>query len=299
MITPYDWSNRLDKDTVRTELFEYIKTRFGTLTGYLCLPGWDGSVGGIDVHRGLNLGAITPDTKVIGFEYRKDWAAAIRKHFKSMPNVKIESGMIEDSKLEPNSIDFGFLDFTGTVNYKLYQWLGSGFASSLKPGASFAITLSFGRREGNLFHQTKQRLSTDLKGYRSTLAKRFPSIWYDQPTIATWLFILKCALRNYHNTLRDVLIYDDRTPMIVFLFEDVRPLDGAGRQYPELVLRKEERSKAEPILRKENPMTKSTKATRTKAALKAHATRRTNAAALAEKRSASARKAWVTRRAQA
>jgi len=247
----------------------------------------------------MELGVITPDTRVIGFEYHKGWAAAIRKHFESMSNIKIESGMIEDGKLEPNSIDFGFLDFTGTVNYKLYRWLSGGFASSLKPGASFAITLPFGRREGKLFHQTKRRLSTDLKGYRSTLAKRFPSIWYDQPIIATWLFILKCALRNYQNALRDVLIYhdEDSTPMVVFLFENVCPLVGTNRQYPELILRKEEEEehfvkKATPTLRKEKRMTK-----RTKAALKAHATRRTNARA--KMLSARARKAWRTRRAQA
>jgi hypothetical protein len=292
MSTPYDWSKRYVKDTVRTALFEYIKTNFGTLTGYLCLPGWDGAVGGIDIHRGMELGAITQKTKVVGFEYRKDWATAIQKHFSYLPNVEIQSGMIEDGNLVPGSIDFAFLDFTGTVNRKLYQWLNTSFISSLKEGAAFAITLPFGRCEGDLFHQTQQRLNTDLKGYRGTLAKQFPSLWYDQPTLATWLFILKCALRNTRNTLRDVLIYRDekKSSMVVFLFEEIHPLEGT-RQYPELVSRSVQ--KAAPIpQRKENTMTN-----RSKAAVKAAATRRANA--VAKKRSAAAKKAWRTRHAQA
>lgn len=280
-MNPYDWSKRYVKDTVRTALFEYIKTNFGTLTGYLCLPGWDGKVGGIDIHRGIELGAITAKTKIVGFEYRKNWAADIQKHFSSMPNVEIQSGMIEDGALEPDSIDFAFLDFTGTINPKLYQWLGSGFASSLKLGAAFAVTLSFGRREGDLFQQTAARLNTDLKGYRSALAKRFPSLWYDQPRLAVWVFILKCALRKYQNTLRDVLIYRDekKSPMVVFLFEGIRPLEGAC-QYPELFVKSPRKE--------DSPMTMAS-------AKKAHATRRT----LAKKRSAAAKKAWRTRRSRA
>src|SRR5271156_6191475 len=105
-MTTYDWDIRYVKETVRTALFEYVKTQFGTLKGYLCLPGWNGKVGGIDVQRGIDIGVITPETNIVGFEYRKDWAIAIREHFRSMPNMRMESGMIEDGTLEPNSIDF-------------------------------------------------------------------------------------------------------------------------------------------------------------------------------------------------
>lgn len=280
----YNWSKRFVKDTVRTELFEYVKFRRQgkPLEGYLCLPGWDGVVGGLDIYRGVELGAIAPSTEIIGFEYRKDWASRIRDHFASMPNVKIESGKIENGKLGPGSIDFAFLDFTGTINYQLYQWLGNGFALSLKHGASFAITLPFGRQSGKLFHYAKQRLNSDLKGYREDLAKRYPGIWLDQPIIGVWLFILKCALRDYQNALRDILIYndEDKSPMMVFLFEDIKPLTG-NRRFPEFILRKEER----PVIN------------RSKAAVKAHVTRRANA--VAKKRSAAARKAWATRRANA
>jgi hypothetical protein len=304
-VQSFNWSERPVKDQIRMMVFGYVKKRRHgkPLGSYLTLPGWDGKRAGTDIDCGIKMGVLTRKTRILGYEREHAWAAHISKHFANMPNVTINAGRVEDSALAPNSLDFAFLDFLGAVDYKLYQWLDQVFAPTLKKGTSFAITVAFGRQEGKLFHRTQHRFTTDLKEDYDWLRSKFPEIYVDEPIIATWLFILKCALRNRPNRIRDILLYHDNPnpPVIVFLFEGIGAVSSPQYPYPDLdveavIKRRQVYVKSVPGTRlgKEGFMTK-----RSEAAVKAYATRRANANALFARRSLSAKKAWQTRRAQA
>jgi hypothetical protein len=288
MSQEYNWQ-RINKDKVRRAMWGWLKSeRNGKpINDYLTLAGIsdDGTLPGLDIYSGIKVGMVQPYTRVLTYEKVDNRAERIRRHFKKMSNVAVVTGALEDSKLRPHTFDFAYLDFFGCPNAKIFHWLHDTFAASLKLGAAFAITISPDRQQGALFDAIDGRLETDLINYKSFMAKHYPSIWWDDPRIGKWLFILKCALRNYSADLHSVLCYRDTTRMVLLVFKNIQALKPAEqRVFPELY--------PSSILRKENPMTK-----HSKAAYKAHATRQANARA--KMLSARAKKAWRTRRAQA
>jgi hypothetical protein len=161
--------------------------------------------------------------------------------------------------------------------------------AALTRGATLAITVSFGRRAGRLFDSVMDRLNSDLVADRDDLTREY--LLQGQPIMLTQLFILKCLLRDYFSDCQVKHEYHDvaanghnRAPVMVFIFENIQPLAvEVPRKFPEL---------PSTLIRKEDFMTKQS---RSEAASKAHATRRKTA--LFAKRSATAKKAWLTRRA--
>jgi len=299
-----DWKKRSNKEAVRDAVINHAKSMLGTSKGYLFLPGWDpdANEAGQCFQLGVEKKLITPETRCIGFECDGGVVDNISNFFAtkySDYDVKVRHSYLEKSRLEPNSIDFAFLDFTGNVNEDTYHWMRNILAPALTENAVVAITQPFGREVPELFNLTKERLATDLDLMRKALMKQFDlwgeldidnapgNIWGKYTLVVIGLTIFKCALRGYHSQLaHEIMVYHDKTetgnhiPMYTMIFDQIRPRTDAP-VYPELILRKEDK----------------TMTTRSKAAFKAHTTRRANA--LFAKRSAAAKKAWRTRRAQA
>jgi len=288
-----DWKSRSNKEAVREIIFQHVK---GPVGSYLTLPGWDNESheAGQCIQRGIKLGVLTPKTKVIGFESDPAIVGNIQEFFQTKYpkyNVDVRGGKLEDSRLQPKSLDLAFLDFTGNMDEGIYNWMRNELAPALKENAVFAVTQPFSREVTKLFHTTRKRLTTDLSHVGRSLIDEFElwgkvnktkgNVWGRYTLVAVGLAVVKCALRNYHVRLaNEILVYHDGQPMYTMIFDSIRPRTTAPI-YPELLISHEKEDKA---------MT-----TRSKAAFKAHATRRANA--LAEKRSAAAKKAWRTRRA--
>jgi hypothetical protein len=294
-----NWKDRLNKDVVRERVMTHAQQQLGAVKTYLCLPGWDEASGeaGQCVQMGIRMGVITPTTKVIGYEYDPEIIGNIRRFFKEKYpdyDITVHKGRLEDSEFDPGSVDFAFLDFTGNMNEDTYFWLAETLAPALTGNAVVAITQPFGRAIPPLYKTVKHRLATDLTQMRTYLMDQFElweklkgqskesNPWGRNTLMVIGLSIVKCALREYHaRVARRFMVYHDgmHIPMYAMIFDQIHRRDDSPI-FPELILRKE-----------------TTMTNRSKAAFKAHATRRANA--LAAKRSAAARKAWRTRRAQA
>jgi|SRR5271157_6243144 len=277
-----DWSLRENKDIVRSEIFRHVLVnRDGkSLRSYVGFPGWDplSNKAGQDIRKGISMGAITPGTEVVGFEKDSSVAGKIAKDLSCFPNINVKASDILDSRLSPASVDFAFLDFTGTITEEMYRWLEKSFLPSLIPGSSFAIALTDGREEGKFLRGVKERLSSDLHSKFLKVLEDYEL--YERPAMAVQLFIFKCVMRDYHNISARRWVYHDgmHVPMMVYLFEKVLRLGKGPRIYPDL--------------RKGETMSKVQ--IRHLAAIKAWETRRSPA----WKRHKAALKAWETRRSQ-
>jgi hypothetical protein len=329
----FNWDDCPTKDSVRRTMFEIVTQarQRAPLNSYLCLPSLtkDGK-GGICVRRGIDGKAIGPRTKVVGYEIRPGWADRIQASLrKDLPghDISVHEGDLSDAPVAPRSIDFAFLDYTGFIDAKAAAWIQDVLVPGLASGAALALTVPF-RGEGSTFVRAlRTRLNSDLSVWKKAIEDQY-SLW-EEPCPPGWpkdhraevtgvhLFLMKYLLRRTKNKSVYHRFYQDKAlnanggkhiPMMLMVFTGIRPLsqrdlrkgmDGEGIDViPDLgiveqvapVLTSSTNSTSSTSSRKEDHMTK-----QSKAAFKAHATRRSNA--LFAKRSAAARKAWRTRRA--
>jgi hypothetical protein len=290
-----NWKNRSNKEAVREIIFQHVAA---PLSSYLTLPGWDNDSreAGQCIQLGIKKRIITPETKVVGYDSDPAVVKNIREFFRTKYpdyNITTHEGMLQQSRLKPNSLDFAFLDFTGNMDESIYDWMRRVLAPAITAKGVIAITQPFSRELSPLFRMARKRLTTDLSYLGEHLINEFElwgersktknNVWGRYTVIAVGLAIVKCALRDYHVRLADeILVYHDgiHTPMYAMIFDQIHTRTTAPI-YPELISGREDKS-----------MTN-----RSKAAFKAHETRRANA--LAAKRTATAKKAWRTRRANA
>jgi hypothetical protein len=290
-MSAYNWSQRTNKAAVRQYLFERLRQRGVRLQSYLCLPGLDSeeTTAGLCIQQAVKAGVIDFHTRILGYDWDAEMTAGIRSYFDDRYpelNLRVVTGDLLDSR--PRDINYAFLDFTGSLGRREYVWMRDRFLPSLQRGSGFAITIPIRRQLGLFFHTAKRRLDADPE-FKFQFTRDY-YLWKNrnpEPLLATWLFVLKCLMRNYHNLLFDIVYYHDgkHTPMAVFIFEDIYPLGKEGTPYPELLrLRKEVNM----------PNTKS-KEERSAIANKAVASRRANAEK--KRRSEIAHRAVATRRA--
>lgn len=299
-----NWGDgRGNKDSVRHVLFARRDGK--AIHTYLCLPGWDSKreVGGLCILKGIDLGVITRQTRIIGYEKDPVLAQKIKQYLqRTLPkyDITIRDKNLTECKLDPSSVDFAFLDFKGVINSKLHRWMVDTLLPGLTCDATLAITQNGSRQLGTLFHQVDDFL-TSRPDEREEFIRQYFITPPTNAAIVTQLFQLKSLLRDYYTECWIKHNYHDgqHISMSVFLFERIRPRRSSDHPVEEFILScpKPGAKQPQPLPRchsfkKGEPMT-----TRTKAAKKAHATRRANA--LFAKRSAAAHKAWRTRRAQA
>jgi len=292
----WDEATRPEKASVREAIFELAQRRGVTASTYLCLPGWDAKhgVGGLCIKKAKEKGVVTLQTKVIGYEWEPAFATEIQAHLdRELPgyNIEIRGHDVMEAELKPRSIDFVYLDLMGKITSRMYTWMLDTLIPAFTPNATLALTVAFGRQEGRLFEHVQRLLKSGWfkEEFNLFLKDFFPA---GVPIlVGTQFLILRCMLRDYHAHVTVAHTHGDKDydengklrphgRMMTFVFENIRPLRvNEPRKFPMLPIQ----TKGETLM-----------TVRSRAAFKAHATRRANA--LAAKRSAAARKAWRTRR---
>jgi hypothetical protein len=228
---------RVNKDAVRGAIFQHAAYTCGSpLKSYLCLPGKEegSSEAGQCVRKGYDMKVLSAKTRIIGYESDPRLVAGIKRHFQDNPNVSIHKGFIEDSQLGPKSIDLAFLDFKGNMNSRVYIWLRETLVHAMTTNGVIAVTQPFGRQPNPFFAYVKKRLRTDLSSMREALIDQY-GLWgksgesrgkeYGKyELVVVGLAMVKCALREYHVRLADILRYHDGTNgiyMYAMIFDSI------------------------------------------------------------------------------
>jgi hypothetical protein len=250
----------------------------GRLGSCLFLP----AGGGFCVEKALSIGAIDLRTRLFFAERDESVAVEIRGGVMSKPwevEPVLHVGELCDMVL-PCNLDYAFLDFMGMLDRRVAFWMEGSLMPRLNPGASLALTFSFGRRN-NQFPLEMDRI----------LETKMPPVFHDEiyhlgktpESILVNIAILKCVMSGYSFRIEKPWHYkDSRRSMVLYRLHNIRR--DVASSYPRLNSLGVTMSEASVSCRSE-------------AAYKSHETRRRNAEF--DKRSAAATKAWETRRAMA
>lgn len=239
------------KRMIVADMFAHIKVlRDGhSLRSYVCLPGLASGEAGQCFTQGVKAGVIDTHTCILGYEdesFRgmRGGTAKIRRYFwHKYPeyNVVINEGRkskmdIVESMFEHGSVDMAFLDLCGNITPRLYDWMETALADGLSKNAVIAVTLPCAKTMPLPYRRVMDKLDSEWAALRNQfLLKFFPDMggpskspcnrWGKYTQIALGLFILKCALRQYHAGLVMPIkeYHDSVIPMSVAVL-NIQPL---------------------------------------------------------------------------
>lgn len=239
------------------------------------------------VASALKTGIIVPDTRLVLVEripeVARQASVSMRKMgFRSLPLWHVAD--IVNLRL-PFRLQYGFLDFNGTLNFRIAKWMNVELSSHLASDATLAFTFCYTMRSpGWQFMDRCQKLFRTT--YHHLWDRLAGQVQVRDFNILTYLCLLRSVFCEYDFAIRPPFKYKDSVSMVLYRLSQMRPR-LARPEWPNM----------EELLAGEIPEENHQVALISQRAKQAQATRQRQVEErLAQKRSEAALKAWATRR---